>query len=194
MNTAWHEFWISLYFLVVILWKCNFCVVCTLKKVFTIVWYGRNSLKMLLLLDINSVVLFTSNSLKMSVFFDSGMCVVLFGSNFMKLSVLFDLKSETCLLLLVAIVWKCEYFFIFFVTACFRFSCKYFLTIRMTMIKKAIWSIFDFFLSFSLQFFPAWFQAEKSWAAQWLSSSDSFRLVSLSENEIIQAPRVKGKS
>ena len=59
---------------------------------------------MLLLLDINSVVLFTSNSLKMSVFFDSGMCVVLFGSNFMKVSVLFDLKSETCLLLLVAIV------------------------------------------------------------------------------------------
>ena len=37
-------------------------------------------------------------------------CVVLFRSNSIKVSVLFDMKSETCLLLLVVIIWKCEYF------------------------------------------------------------------------------------
>ena len=35
----------------------------------------------------------------------------------MKESVLFDMKSETCLLLLVVIVWKCEYFI--FLAKCF---------------------------------------------------------------------------
>ena len=35
----------------------------------------------------------------------------------MKESVLFDMKSETCLLLLVEIIWKCEYFI--FLAKCF---------------------------------------------------------------------------
>ena len=66
--------------------------------------------------------------------------VVLFGSNFMRVSVLLDMKSETYLLSLVVIAWKGEYFFIFlakcFNTVCFRFSCMYFLTIRIALIKE----------------------------------------------------------
>ena len=58
---------------------------------------------MSVLLDINSAVLFTSNSLKMSVLFHVWKTVVLFGGNSIKVSVLFDMKCETCLLLLVVI-------------------------------------------------------------------------------------------
>ena len=58
----------------------------------------------------------------------------------LKMLVLFDMKSGTCFLLLVVIVWKCEYFLNFlvkcFITACFRFSYMYFLTIRMALINK----------------------------------------------------------
>ena len=84
----------------------------------------------------------------------------------MKESELFDMKSETCLLLLVVIVWKCEYFFIFlakcfFITVWFRFSCMYFLTIRMALIKNNFVCIW-FSWNFSLQLFPAWFQVEKA--------------------------------
>ena len=68
-----------------------------------------------------------------------------------------------------------------------------FLTIKMAVIKRQS-GLYLIFLSFSLQLFPAWFQVEKSWTAQWLSSSGSFRLVSLRENEIHQVPWVKGKS
>ena len=88
---------------------------------------------MSVLFDINSVVLFTSNSLKMSALFD------VWKSVWYWLGVaMFDMKSETCFLLLVVIVWKCEYFFFAkcFVTICFRFSCMYFLTIRMALIKR----------------------------------------------------------
>ena len=107
-----------------LLWKCKCCLIWALNKsmlfgsisqcwyyviwTLNIVWFGRNSLKMSVLLDINSAVLFTSNSLKMSVLFHVWKTVVLLGGNSIKVSVLFDMKCETCLLLLVVIAWKCE--------------------------------------------------------------------------------------
>ena len=116
------------YYLVITLWKCEYCLTCVLNKS---ILFDSNSLKVSVLLKLCSIVcqLLSEN---ISFVWCLEKCVVLFGSNSIKVSVLFDMESETCLVLLVGIVWKCEYFFIFwpntfyFVTACFRFSCMYF--------------------------------------------------------------------
>ena len=96
-------------------------------------------------------------------------CVVMFGSNSMKVSVLFDMKSETCFLLLVVIVWKYESVFIFlaqcFFAVWFRFSCMYFLTIRMALIEKqsGLYLIFlKLFLATLSCLISGWIEQENS--------------------------------
>ena len=135
------------------------------------------------------------------------------------MSVMFDMKSDTCFLLSVVIVQKCEYFsktfwlnflllyafvgsnymkvwnLFYFVAQIFcyymliRFSARIFWPLGWFWLKDNLVYIW-FSWSFSLQLFPARFQVEKSLAAQWLSSSGSFRLVSLQvEIKFIKQPK-----
>ena len=63
----------SVYYLVITLCKCEYCLIWVLNKSLL---FGSNSLKISVLLDINSgkvVVLFASNSLKTSILFDNEM-------------------------------------------------------------------------------------------------------------------------
>ena len=107
------------YVLYSLIWK-------ELSKNVSIAWYKHCS------------IVYQELSENVSIVWCLKMCVVLFGSNSIKVSALLDMKSETCLLLSVVIVWNCEYFFFAkcFVTICFTFSCMYFLTIRMALIKR----------------------------------------------------------
>ena len=146
---------------------------------------------MSVLLDINSLALLNSKSLKMHCLISRKVWSIVWEYS-MKVSVLFDMKYETCLLLLVVIDWNflarifvC-FFFVVVVVFCQMFHyCMlqvfmhvFFLPLGQLWLKNNIVYIW-FSWSFSLLLFPASFQVEKSWIAQWLSSSGSFRLVSL---------------
>ena len=146
---------------------------------------------MSVLLDINSLALFNSKSLKMHCLISRKVWSIVWEYS-MKVSVLFDMKYETCLLLLVVTDWNflARIFVCFFFCCCCCFlpnvSLLYasgfhaciFLPLGQLWLKNNIVYIW-FSWSFSLLLFPASFQVEKSWIAQWLSSSGSFRLVSL---------------
>ena len=118
--------------LVIILWKCEYCLIWVLNKS---ILFGSNSLKVSLLCDmypeknfyysllwkefpenVNIAwynlfrIVYQQLSERVSIVWCLEKCAVLFRSNSIKVSVLFDMKSETCLLLLVVIIWKCEYF------------------------------------------------------------------------------------
>ena len=124
------------YYLVITQWKWEYCLIWVLNKS---TLFDSNSLKVSLLCDMYSEKSFycsliwkeLSENVSISWYILCGIVykqlsenvsivwclekfVVLFGSSSMKVSVLFVMKSETCLLLLVVIVRKCEYFFIFF--------------------------------------------------------------------------------
>ena len=120
------------YCLVITLWKCEYCLIWVLNKSKL---FSSNSLKLSLLCDMYSEKRFYYSliwvelsenvsiawhklcsiayqwlSKNVSIVWYREKCVVLFRSNSMKVSILFDMKSETCLLLLIVIAWKCEYF------------------------------------------------------------------------------------
>ena len=166
------------YYLEITLFRCKYSLIWVLNKSML---FGSSSLKVSLLLDMNSEKTFYYYSLiwkelssenvsiawyklcsivyqwlseNVNIVCCLEKCVVLFVSNSLQVSVLFDIKSETCFLLLAVIVWKCEYFLIFF-GQMFRYCMLWvllhvFLTIRMALIKRqsGLYLIF-------LKFFPA---------------------------------------
>ena len=111
MNTVWYEFSISQNCLVVTLWNCHYCVICTLRKRFyySLIWVELSENVSIAWHKLCSIA-YQWLSKNVSIVWYREKCVVLFRSNSMKESILFDMKSETCLLLLIVIAWKCEYF------------------------------------------------------------------------------------
>ena len=89
----------------------------------------------------------------------------------MKRSVLFDMNSETCFLLLVVIVWKCEYFFIYLFIYFFlpNVLLLYALGFHACILWPLGWLWLKsnlvyiwFFWSFSLQLFTIWFRLKRA--------------------------------
>ena len=122
--------------MVITLWKCEYCLVWALNKS---ILFGSNSLKVSVLCDMDSEkrfyyslmwkelsesVIIAWYELWKSVWYH--LVVTPWNCQY---CLIWDLKRY--LLLLVATIWKEEYFYFF---VCF--SCMYCLTIRMVLIQK----------------------------------------------------------